>query len=256
MVSEVVQLYVSHLFILKDKNMMNLSLLLDSGKNEVYLERFINTRVDSKMEVRNAAVYWNFRKITKNFNDTVTLTSKDVTFEEGYWTFHMMAERLDFRAEPKFFGDLLQQRYQRGCGAERRLQLLRIRRQHQRRQKSGLQGHARVVSRINNMKNSILTYYSNSYQAGTKGHLLRPLRGLSVCGKVIPEGKGKGSGREQASGEGLVEDPGHVHEIQADHQETQVPKDLRKRPRGPGATGPGGHGKVRKQKQGVPPSRF
>ena len=36
------------------------------------------------------------------------------------------------------------------------------------------------------------------------------------CGKVIPEGKGAKPGREE-SGEGLVEDPGHVHEIQTDH---------------------------------------
>ena len=76
--------------------MKKLSLLLDSGKNKVYLERFVRTRSDSKMEVRNVAVYWNFRNIIKNFNDTITLmaTPKDVTFEEGYWTFHMMAERL------------------------------------------------------------------------------------------------------------------------------------------------------------------
>ena len=76
--------------------MKKLSLLLGNGKNEVYLERFVRTRSDSKMDVRNAAVYWDFRNITKNFNDTITLTAapKDVTFEEGYWTFHMMAERL------------------------------------------------------------------------------------------------------------------------------------------------------------------
>ena len=76
--------------------MKKLFLLLDSRKNEVYLDGFIRTETDSKMEVRNVAVYWNFRNITKNFNDTVTLTStpKDVTFGEGYWTFHMMAERL------------------------------------------------------------------------------------------------------------------------------------------------------------------
>ena len=42
-------------------------------------------------------------------------------------------------------------------------------------------------------------------------------RGLSFCRKVIPEGKGEGSRREQESGKGLVEDPGHVHEIQTDH---------------------------------------
>ena len=76
--------------------MKKLSLLLDNENNEVYLERFVQTGTDSKMEMRNAAVYWNFRNITKNFNDTVTLTStpKDDTFGEGYWTFHMMAERL------------------------------------------------------------------------------------------------------------------------------------------------------------------
>ena len=70
-------------------------MLLDSGKNDVYLDRFVRTRSDSKMEVRNVAVYWNFRNV-KNFNDTITLTAtpKDITFEEGYRTFHMMAERL------------------------------------------------------------------------------------------------------------------------------------------------------------------
>ena len=37
--------------------MKKLSLLLDSGKNEVYLDGFIRTRSNSKMEVRNAAIY-------------------------------------------------------------------------------------------------------------------------------------------------------------------------------------------------------
>ena len=77
--------------------MKKLSLLLDSEKNEVYLDGFIRTRFNSKMKVRNAAVYGNFRNVTENFNDTVTLTSKNVTFVEGYWTFHMMAEKLGER---------------------------------------------------------------------------------------------------------------------------------------------------------------
>ena len=72
--------------------MKKLSLLLGSGKNEVYLDRFIQTRSDSKMEVRNVAVYWNFKNVTKDV--TLTGTARDITFEEGYWTFHMMAERL------------------------------------------------------------------------------------------------------------------------------------------------------------------
>ena len=66
--------------------MKKLSRLLDSGKNEVYLERFVNTRTDSNMEVRNTAVYWNFKNITKSVNDTITImsTPKNVTFEKGY----------------------------------------------------------------------------------------------------------------------------------------------------------------------------
>ena len=74
--------------------MKKLSLLLDNGKNEIYFDGFIRTKPNTKMKVKNAAVYWSFKNVTKNFNDTVTLTSKTVTFEEGYWTFHMMAERL------------------------------------------------------------------------------------------------------------------------------------------------------------------
>ena len=76
--------------------MKKLSLLLDGGKNEVYLDGFIRTVFSSKIEVRNTAVYWNFRNVTKDVNDTVTLTAtpKNITFGEGYWTFHMMAEKL------------------------------------------------------------------------------------------------------------------------------------------------------------------
>ena len=50
----------------------------------------------------------------------------------------------------------------------------------------------------------------------------------------------------------MVKDSRHVHEVQTHRQETQVSKDLRKKPRGPGTTGPGGHGKVRKQEQRLP----
>ena len=44
----------------------------------------------------------------------------------------------------------------------------------------------------------------------------------------------------------------HVHEVQTHRQKTQVPKNFRKEPRGPGTTGLGGHGKIRKQEQGLP----
>ena len=76
--------------------MNKLSLLLNSGKNEIYLDGFIRIKPNTRMKVKNAAVYWNFKNVTKNFNDTVTLTDipKDVTLKEGYWSFHMLAEKL------------------------------------------------------------------------------------------------------------------------------------------------------------------
>ena len=43
--------------------MKKLSLLLDSGKNEVYLDRFIRTKPNTKMKVKNATVYWNFKNV-------------------------------------------------------------------------------------------------------------------------------------------------------------------------------------------------
>ena len=50
----------------------------------------------------------------------------------------------------------------------------------------------------------------------------------------------------------MVKDSRHVHEVQTHRQETQGPKNLRKKPRGPGTTGPGRHGKVQKQEQRLP----
>ena len=67
--------------------MKKVSLLLDNGKNEIYLDGFIRTKPTAKMRVKNVAVYWNHKNVT-GINNVVTITSK-----EGYWTFHMLAER-------------------------------------------------------------------------------------------------------------------------------------------------------------------
>ena len=307
-------------------------------------ERFVNTKTDDrKMEVRNVAVYWNFRNIVKNFNDTVTLTAtpKDITFEEGYRTFHMMAKRLaesDVKLDRnrydntrKFFskdtdvnlrslGPMLgfpkdttvtantwsnspsnvdvnlglryvtvesssvdtDRNFDRRGKRSKVIATLSVTTEQslnssvtfydnvtseaavvngdhnvfQHRKRGRPQGHARVVSRINYEGPSAARRPTegprNSCRAGTKEHLLRPFRGIPICEKVIPKGKGAKPGREQASGKGLIEDPGHLHEIQTYRQETQVPRNLRERSCGPGAVGSGGHGEVRKQKQGVP----
>ena len=50
----------------------------------------------------------------------------------------------------------------------------------------------------------------------------------------------------------MVKDSRHVHEVQTHRQETQVPKNLRKKTRGPGTAGSGRHWKVRQQEQRLP----
>ena len=69
--------------------MNKLPLILDTGKHTVYLDRFITTRYDSKMYVKNIGIYWKFKNILKNVNDTIT----GVTFGEGYWSFNMLSEK-------------------------------------------------------------------------------------------------------------------------------------------------------------------
>ena len=39
--------------------MKKLSLVLETGKNEIYLDGFVPTKLNSKIGVKNASVYWN-----------------------------------------------------------------------------------------------------------------------------------------------------------------------------------------------------
>ena len=79
--------------------MNKISLILDTGKHAVYLDKFITTRYDSKMYVKNIGVYWKFKNILKGANDSINTVSgfvniDPIMFEEGYWTFNMISEKL------------------------------------------------------------------------------------------------------------------------------------------------------------------
>ena len=79
--------------------MNKLSLILAAGKHAVYLDKFVTTRYDSKMYVRNIGVYWKFKNVLKSANDSInTITGgvniDPITFGEGYWSFNMISERL------------------------------------------------------------------------------------------------------------------------------------------------------------------
>ena len=70
--------------------MNKLLLNLDTGKHFVYLDRFITTRYESKLHVKNIGIFWKFKNVLKNANDKIT----GVTFGEGCWSFNMISEKL------------------------------------------------------------------------------------------------------------------------------------------------------------------
>ena len=70
--------------------MNKLSLNLGTGNHAVYLDKFITTRYESRLRVKNIGVFWNFKNVLKGANDKIS----GVTFEEGYWTFNMISEKL------------------------------------------------------------------------------------------------------------------------------------------------------------------
>ena len=70
-------------------------LLLSNGKSAVHLDKFISTKYECKMNVKNIAIYWKFKNVLKSANDTVIIGSNTQTFEEGYWTFNMISEKLE-----------------------------------------------------------------------------------------------------------------------------------------------------------------
>ena len=70
--------------------MNKLSLNLKTGKHFVYLERFITTKYESKLRVKNICIFGEFKNVLKNANDKIT----GVTFGEGYWTFNMISKKL------------------------------------------------------------------------------------------------------------------------------------------------------------------
>ena len=84
--------------------MKKLSLFLVSGKNEIYLDGFVRTKLNSRMKIRNASVYWNFKNITEGLwnNNVITAIPNKVVFEEGYWDFRMITKKLaEFGIEVK-----------------------------------------------------------------------------------------------------------------------------------------------------------
>ena len=75
-------------------------LSLDTGKTDVFLRKCITTKYGEKIHVKNISVLWKYKNIITNDNDLIKfITVPDhpatgVAFEEGYWTFNMIADLL------------------------------------------------------------------------------------------------------------------------------------------------------------------
>ena len=65
---------------------------ITGGEKELYLDKILDKPVLSTMLLKNATVYWWFKNIRKSID--VTVGTKTIAFEPGYWTFDMIAEFL------------------------------------------------------------------------------------------------------------------------------------------------------------------
>ena len=80
--------------------MDKLVLSLDTGKTNIFLQKCITIQYREKIHVKNISVLWKYKNVRSNVNNLIKfITVPDhpatgVAFEEGYWTFNMIAERL------------------------------------------------------------------------------------------------------------------------------------------------------------------
>ena len=67
-----------------------------NGQNDVYLDGYIETSINSKIVINNVSIFWRFKNVHKD-NLEVTLVEEDpkipqtvLQFGMRYWTFDMM----------------------------------------------------------------------------------------------------------------------------------------------------------------------
>ncbi len=65
-----------------------LEIYVRSGReNEYYLEDNLRCKVTSSMTLNNTTLFWHYKNVRQNINDTITHGSNTIIFNEGYWTF-------------------------------------------------------------------------------------------------------------------------------------------------------------------------
>lgn len=75
--------------------MKKITAFIEDNKKDLYLDVCINKPDRSIMSLRNAAIYWKYKNVITGDNDHIMKGTIKIPFEEGYWTFNMMKEKLE-----------------------------------------------------------------------------------------------------------------------------------------------------------------
>ena len=73
-------------------------LSLDTGKTNIFLRKCITTQYGEKIHVKNISVLWKYKNVRSNVNNLIKFitvpnhSATGVAFEQGYWTFNMIAD--------------------------------------------------------------------------------------------------------------------------------------------------------------------
>jgi hypothetical protein len=50
---------------------------------------------ESKLFVKTAAVFWNYKNVRAGYNDYISVDGKKVIMDEGYWTFKQLRKKME-----------------------------------------------------------------------------------------------------------------------------------------------------------------
>ena len=75
--------------------MSKINVFIENNKKELHFDNCIVKPAGSVMTLKNASIYWNYKNVIAGKNDHVMRGTTKITFEEGYWTFDMIEEKLE-----------------------------------------------------------------------------------------------------------------------------------------------------------------
>ena len=73
---------------------MRLSVMVASGKKELYLKTPLVITTPSEIILKSATVFWDFNNIDNDVEDFISVDGTRVEFEHGYWTFDDLETKL------------------------------------------------------------------------------------------------------------------------------------------------------------------